>query len=360
MNKLDRYIFFRILTITVFMLVVLICIFILIDFSENSDDFADQGAALAEIWNRYYLNYIPEMTRLVMPVAVFVACLYLTGQMSERVEIIALKASGVSLYRLLIPYIFIGIFLAGITSYLDAYIIPESNAERIEFENEYLSRSGDRIDRGGIFRQDSDSTIININFYDANADVGYRVYLMEFQGEEITRIVQSNRMMWIDSTSQWITDRATIRTFGDNNSIQEVETERERFDINILPRDITRRTSDIYQLTYPDALQYIESIERIGAGGIDLPKVQLYGRMAYPISIITVCLIGFALAAERRKGGKGFYLATGLGVSFIYLAMMKVIEPFGAAGTISPLFAAIFPHAFFLSVGILLLLFTKK
>ncbi|MDZ7756063.1 LptF/LptG family permease [Rhodohalobacter sp.] len=57
----------------------LIFIFIMVDFSENSDDFADQGATMAEIFNRYYLNYIPEMTRLVLPVAVFVACLFLTG-----------------------------------------------------------------------------------------------------------------------------------------------------------------------------------------------------------------------------------------------------------------------------------------
>ncbi|MCC5906687.1 MAG: LptF/LptG family permease [Balneolaceae bacterium] len=359
MNKLDRYIFFRILTITVFVLGVLICIFILIDFSENSDNFADKGATLSEIWNQYYLNYIPEMTRLVMPVAVFVACLFLTGQMTERLEIIAIKASGISLYRLLMPYLFIGVCLAVVVSYLDAYVIPQSNAERIEFEQEYLSRSGERIDRGGIFRQDSDSTIININFYDANADVGYRVYLLEFSGEEIKRIVQANRMMWVDSTSNWITDRATVRKFNDN-TIEEISTEREPFDINILPRDVTRRTSDIYQLTYPEAIEYIQSLERIGAGGIDLPKVQLYGRMAYPISIITVCLIGFALAAERRKGGKGFYIASGLFISFIYLAMMKVIEPFGAAGTISPMFAAVFPHAFFFTTGVILLLMTRK
>ena len=359
MKKLDRYIFFRVLTITIFMLAVLIVIFILIDFSENSDDFADKGASLTDIWNLYYLNYIPEMTRLVMPVAVFTAVLFLTGQMTERLELIAIKSSGISLYRLVMPYLFIGIFLAAIVSYLDAYVIPESNAERIEFEQQYLSRSGERIDRGGIFRQDSDSTIININFYDANADVGYRVYLVEFAGEKITRIVQANRMMWVDSTANWVTDRAKIRKFNDN-SIEEIETEREKFDINILPRDVTRRTSDIYQLTYPKAIEYIQSIERIGAGGIDLPKVQLYGRMAYPISIITVCLIGFALAAERRKGGKGFYIASGLFISFIYLAMMKVIEPFGAAGTLSPLFAAVFPHAFFLVVGIILLIVTRK
>src|SRR5690625_6304547 len=72
--------------------------------------------------------------------------------------------------------------------------------------------------------------------------------------------------------------------------------------------------------------------------------------MAYPISIITVCLIGFALAAEPRKGGKGFYISSGLGISFVYLTLMKVIEPFGATGTFSPLFAAVFPHVFFLAV----------
>lgn len=359
MKKLDRFIFFRILLISLFMLGVLIAIFILIDFSENSDEFADKGAELAQIWNQYYLNYIPEMTRLVLPVAVFTACLFLTGQMTERLEIIAIKASGISLYRLALPFLMVGILLAAIVSYLDAYVIPISNAERIEFEQQYLAKSGERIDRGGIFRQDSDSTIININFYDANANVGYRVYLLKYSGDEISRITQANRMIWVDSTSNWITDRATIRDFI-GNDVYEQETEREQFNINILPRDITRRTSDIYQLTYPRAIEYIQSIERIGAGGIDLPKVQLYGRMAYPISIITVCLIGFALAAEKRKGGKGFYIAAGLGISFIYLTMMKVIEPFGAAGTFSPLFAALFPHVFFFVIGVILLLITKK
>lgn len=359
MNKIDRYIIFRILSISFFMLAVLISIFILIDFSENSDDFTDKGASLADVWNLYYLNYIPEMTRLVMPVAVFVAILFLTGQMTERLEMTALKASGVSLYRLLLPYLFVGVILAGTISYLDAFVIPASNAERIEFEQRYLSRSGERIDRGGIYRQDSDSTIININFYDANANVGYRIFKVEYQGDRISRILQANRMMWVDSTSNWITDRARIREFTETDVIER-ETEREFFDINILPRDLTRRTTDIYQLTYPEALEYLESIRRIGAGGIELPMVQLYGRMAYPLSILTVCLIGFALAAQRRKGGKGFYIGSGLGISFIYLVMMKVIEPFGAAGALSPLFAALFPHLFFLSMGILLLITTRK
>lgn len=359
MNKLDRYILKRLLAITVFVLGLLICIFILIDFSENSDEFADKGAELAEIWRQYYINYIPEMTRLVSPVAVLVACLLLTGQMTERLEIIAIKSSGISLYRLAAPYLLFGLAAALTVSYLDAFIIPNSNAERIVFEQEYLSSSGDRIDRGGIFRQDSDSTILNINFYDASADVGYRVTYIEFDEDRINKIITANRMTWVDSTSTWITNRAQNRIFKEV-AYEEFDTEEEPLNLNILPRDLTRRTSDIYQLTYPEAIEYIDSIRRVGAGGIALPQVQLYSRMAYPISIIVVCLIGFAIATEKRTGGKGFYIAVGLSFSFIYLTLMKVIEPFGAAGTVTPEFAAFFPHIFFFVIGIGTLVAAKK
>jgi lipopolysaccharide export system permease protein len=358
-NKFDRYIFKKLFTVTFFVLTVLICIFILVDFSENSDDFVDKGATLSQIWQEYYLNYIPEMTRLVSPLAVLVACLFLTVQMTERLEIIALKSSGVSLYRLLAPYLVFGVFVGAMVSYLDANIIPVSNSERIAFEQQYLSGSSDRIDRGGIFRQESDSTVINIEFYDGNANIGYRFTYLEFNDEQIQKVITANRITWVDSTSTWVMDRSVQREF-DQIQFREIEDQRQILPLNILPRDLSRRSSDIYQLTYPQALEYIESIKRIGAGGVTLPQVQLFSRMAYPFSIVVVCLIGFALATERRKGGKGVYIASGLAISFIYLSMMKVIEPFGIAGTVSPEFAAIFPHAFFLSLGLGMLIYAKK
>src|SRR5690625_6201925 len=121
-----------------------------------------------------------------------------------------------SLHRLSVPSLMFGVTLAAVVSYLDAYVIPSSNTERIKFEQRFLSSSSDRVDRGGIFRQDSDTTIININFYDANADVGYREYLLEYSCDQNCRLVQSNRMMWPDSTSSWVTDRTMIRYIDGN------------------------------------------------------------------------------------------------------------------------------------------------
>lgn len=331
----------------------------MIDFSENSDSFADRGATISEIWNLYYLNYIPEMFRLVSPVAVFVACLFLTGQLTERMEITALKAAGVSLYRLSLPYlVFAGVCAASV-SYLDAYIIPKSNATKIDFERKYLQSSSENIDRNNIYRQISNDSFLKVEYYDRNQDIAYRVNLIRIQGENIKSVIFTPKMTWLPDQETWRMTSVTESNFSEAGFSEIVYAEKDTL-LNIFPRDLARTTSDIYLLTYTEALEYIASIERSGAGNENLPKVQLFGRMAYPFSIIVVIIIGFAIAAVKRNGGKGFYLAAGLAISFLYLAFMKIIEPFGSYGEISPELAALLPHAFFLATGIFLLIQAKK
>jgi lipopolysaccharide export system permease protein len=337
----------------------LIFIFIMIDFSENSDDFADQGAQMGEIFRNYYLNYIPEMIRLVLPVAVFVACLFLTGQLSDRLEIIALKAAGVSLYRLLAPYlVFAGLCATGI-SLLDAYIIPKANADRIAFEEEYLHSKSEKIDSNDIFRQPSVNTQLQVNHFNKSQQIAYQIRMFEYEGKNIVKTTTANRMEWVDSTQSWRLENVKERIFTRTGYTEKDYVEKDTV-VNVFPRDLSRTTSDIYQLTYGEAMDYIASIRRSGAGGIEIPQVQFYGRLAYPFSIIVVIIVGFAFASVRRRGGKGIYLAAGLTISFLYLAFMKIIEPFGHYGTLSPELAATLPHIFFFVVGLGLLIEAKK
>jgi len=358
-KKIDRYIFFRLLSTTIFVMMVLVFIFIVIDFSEHSEDFTDKGATFAQIFGTYYLNYIPEIIRLIIPVAVFVACLYLTGQMTERLEITALKAAGVSLYRLLLPYLAFAVLMTGIISYLDGFVIPEANEKRIAFESEYLQGKSDKVDKNRIFRQESENTIFKINYFNAKEQIGYRVDVVKFEGDSVRQTMFIQRMKWKDSLQHWKLEDVNKRIFT-SQGYREMEIDSMDTTLNIYPRDLARKTSDIYQLTYPEAQNYIQSIERSGAGSVELPKVQLYGRYAYPFSIIVVIIVGFALASVRRKGGKGFYIAAGLTVSFLYLVMMKVIEPFGGKGEIDPMLAALLPHLIFLLIGVGILFNTRK
>jgi len=331
----------------------------MIDFSENSDDFTDQGATMAEVWGDYYFNYIPEMIRLVIPVAVFTACLFLTGQLSERLEITALKAAGVSLYRLSIPFIVFALFASLIISFLDANTIPISNKERIKFEQKFIKRKSETIDRNNIYRELSDNSVIKINYFDRDKHIGYRIRIVEYNDAGVNRTLVANQMHWLEDSQKWKLETVTERVFYDTGYTEAKYDEKDTT-LSVFPRDLSRTTSDVYQLTYKEARDYIQSIERSGAGSVNVPKVQYLGRVIYPFSIIIVMIVGFAVASVRRRGGKGIYIAAGLTISFLYLAFMKIAEPFGYYGDISPLTAVSIPHIFFLLVGVILLVKAKK
>ncbi len=359
LKTFDKFIFSRMLVLSGFVTGLLIFIFIIIDFSENSGDFTDRGATLSEIWSDYYLNYIPEMIRLVSPVAVFASCLWLTGQMANRLEIVALRAAGVSLYRLLAPYLVFAVLVAATISYLDGYVVPRSNAIRAEFEQEFIMKRTERIDRNRIFRQESPNRLMLVNYFDIRQDIGYRVTFYTFDDNKLVETMELGRMAWSPEKGKWELINGTITRYNERG-FEKITFDRRDTTLNLYPRDFGRTSSDVYQLTYPEIRDYLASIERSGAGGIAMPTVQFYGKLSYPFAIITVTMIGVAIASVRRRGGRGVHIAAGLVISFLYLALMKLFEPFGYSGALDPMHAAILPHAIFFTVAIILLLTARK
>ncbi len=259
----------------------------------------------------------------------------------------------------MIPYLLFAVFASLTISYLDGFVVPKSNAKRIAFERKYLNKQADRIDNNMIYRQESKNSLVMINYFDPRTDVAYKVRFFKFDGDKIVETLDLIRMEWQKKKKVWQMVTGLRRIYNKKGYTTEKFFKRDTT-LNLFPRDLARTTTDVYQLTYPEIENYIHSLEISGAGNIDLPKVQFYDKLFYPFSIIVVTLIGLALAFEKRKAGHGVNIAYGLAISFLYLAFMKLAEPFGTTGEISPLVAALSPHVFFLLVGIGLVLYTKK
>ena len=272
--------------------------------------------------------------------------------LSERLEITSLKAAGVSLYRLFIPYLMFGLISAVGLSALDAWIIPASNAQRIQFEEQYIKQKNEQLDRNDIYRELSPGSYLQVNYFDRDQQTAYRIRMVQFDQRGVKKLLTATNMAWLEDKNEWRLTTVQERIFTDSGF---VERNVAGFDtlLSLLPQDLARSSSDIYQLSYTEAFQYIDGIKRSGASGIEIPQVQLYARMAYPFSIVVVLIIGFAVAAVRRRGGKGVYIAAGLVISFLYLVIMKIMEPFGALGLLPPIWAALIPHLLFLCVGII-------
>ena len=117
--------------------------------------------------------------RLVLPLAIFTACLYLVGQLSGDLKL-PHKAAGVSLYRLFMPFLIFGLINTIGLSALDAWIIPTSNAQRIKFEEQYIKQKNEQLDRSDIYRELSPGSYLQVNYFDRDQQTAYRIRMVQF------------------------------------------------------------------------------------------------------------------------------------------------------------------------------------
>lgn len=360
MTTFDLHILRRLTTGFFFLLMVLIVFFIVLHYVEYIDDFMDRGASMREVFLVYYPNLVPEIVRLTTPLALFLACVYLTGKLSQEFQLLALQTAGVSLYRLIVPYLMVGsaatVFLFG----FGGWIVPVSNQIVIEYEQRYLKDSPRQIDVTDIHRQNRPGSVLSVGYYDRNANTGHRVTLLRYEAERrLVHRIDAGRMTWVDSLGLWRMQDVTERAFTHE---QEILVQRIELDtlLQVFPRDLARSERDIESMTIPDARSYLESLRRSGVREVARPEVSYYSMFSYPVAAIIVVLLGVPLSAVRRRRGQAMQLTIGLFVAFVYLALLKIAEPLGYAGAVSTVLASWLPHMAFALLAVVLLATTRR
>ena len=361
MTRFDRHIIWRLLKGFGLFVAALIVFFIVLHYVEYSDDFFDGGATLRQVFLVFYPSYIPEIIRLTSPLALFLSSIYTTGKLAQELQIIALQTSGVSLYRLLIPYLLVGVLVTGGMFWFNGWVVPLTNETVVEYEREYLNQGGRQVDNDEIHRQNSPGSIVSVAYYDRTDQTGHRVSLQSFaDSSRLTSRVDATRMRWVDSLGVWRLENVTRRTFRDGE--MHVESDIAEIDtlLSIYPRDLARTGRDAEAMTIPAAADFVDALRRSGANNIGRTLVAYYTKFAYPFANLILVLISVPLASVRRRGGQAVQFGLGLGTAFVYLATQKLAEPFGYSGDLSPLLTAWLPHAVFALVALLLLLRVRK
>ena len=361
MTTIDRHIIIRFFSGIFYLVLALIVFFIVLHYVEYIDDFFDRGATMKDVFLVYYLNYIPEIIRLTSPLAVFLSAVYLTSRLSQKLQIAALQTSGVSLYRILAPYLFVGIIISSFMFYFNGWVVPRTQQTVIDFEQKYLKGKQVKIDLHDIHRQNRPGSIIAVGYYDRYSNVANNISLQDYiDGRILTARIDADRMVWVDSTESWRLENVTLRDFANQSWPSAHQVDFLDTTLAVFPTDFARTEREVESMTVPQAKSYIESLLRSGANNTGQTRVGYFNKFSYPFANLIVVLIAVPLAAVRRRGGQAVQIGLGLLISFLYLATIKVIEPFGYKDSLAPEVAAWLPHTIFLLFGILMLIQARK
>ena len=346
---IDIYIIKKFLGTYFFAIALIISIAVVFDINEKLDSFLN--APLKAIVVDYYLNFIPYFANLFSPLFTFIAVIFFTSKLADNSEIIAMLSSGISFRRLMIPYMISAAIIAGVTFYLNSYVIPPANVTRIEFQNKYVKNK--KVDyASNIQLQVEPGVIAYMSRYDNNTKTGYRFSLEKFEGKILKSRLTAQTVTY-DSAYHWIIKDYMIRNF---NGMREELTRGSRLDsiITIEPSDFLISRYDSELMTTSALKTYIDRQKKRGVANIKDFEIEYEKRFAMTAASFILTVIGMSLSSRKVKGGMGVNIGIGLLLSFSYILFSTVSSTFAVSGATSPRVAVWLPNIVYSIIAVYL------
>jgi len=217
---LDRYVIRNFLQVYCYCIAGFISIWLIFDVSDNISMFIDQHVPLSLV-ARYYATQIPQVLIILLPVSLLLSLLFALGRMSRANEIVSMLTAGVSLPRVLLPLIGIGLLTVAATMALNYSLAPHAELARKTFLSEAQSRPG-RYIQGQIFRNRTDlRTWFIQNFLQRTNTFNNVQVLQQDANDNIVTNYIAARAFFRPETKTWELENAKVVHYDHSGNIVE-------------------------------------------------------------------------------------------------------------------------------------------
>lgn len=315
----------------------------------------------------YLFNLIPFIVNSVTPFCSLLAVLITFGSLNRTSELIAMKATGISLYRVVVPVLILAALIAvGLFAFDETYL-PDANRRQEALRAEIKGKPAQtflRPDRkwitGESGRPGEPTRIFYYQFFDPDHDTFANLTVFEFDPHSfaLERRIFASRVHWDPSVSEWIFDNGWQRTFsGETVATYQPFTVTTFPEIHEQPSYFKKEDKPSQEMSYAELKRYIADLKQSGFNTVEL-TVQLERKLADPVITFIMALLAvpFAVSMGRRGGLAG--ITTAVILAIFYIGISALFSDMGDVNTLPPILAAWSPDLLFGITGAYLLLRT--
>lgn len=330
-------------------------LYLLIEIFEKVDNLARRKAVLSQ-YITYFLGNIPMMVVQVIPLAVLMGVFMTIGTLSQNNELTAMRSGGLSLTRVSLPLLTLGLIISLSVLAANEWIVPFSTREANRAYRYELQKVQQlTITRDKVWLKDGNA-LINIRLVIPGQNLLQGIVIQDLyeNGRPATRIDAAKATY---TAGEWRGEQVTITRFSETTG--EVTTVEQKssaaLPLSKSPQDFNSISDRSDEMTISD-LSYLA--QRVQKEGYDPTRylVDLHGRLATPFASLVMALLGIPFALQRNRGSN---LAIGIAVSLFigisYHLFQGLMLTLGYSGTIPILIAAWSPNILFGLLGVTLL-----
>ena len=302
----------------------------------------------------YLLNVAPYLLYNVAPLVMLLAVLVTFGLMQRSNEITAIKATGISIYRIVTPVIIAAAVLAAALFFADQFYLPHTNKRQEALHNQIKGKPAQtylRPDRRWIFGQNND--IYYYQFFDPDRDQfgNVTVFQLDPASFTITRRIHADRAHWADNLNRWVYEQGWDRSLS-GAAIANYHS----FDVTTFPglqetpSYFKKEVKQYSEMNYEELRRYIRDLQQSGFDVVRL-RVQLHKKLSYPLITLIMAVLAIPFALSTAKKGAVTGVAVAVGIAVFYTVVSRLFEAMGDLSQLPPALAAWSPDLIFMLVG---------
>lgn len=353
MRLLDRYIIWEYVKIFLIITMTFSVLFLVIDISDRMPRLLRKGATMHHMFS-YFLLRLPYLFTLTSPVIVLLSGLFLMNTLSKYSESIAIRAAGISIFRMVLPLLLFGVVFSLAIMAFGEFVLPKAEEMRNVVYTEKIKKMKveDKKLRSHIHYLGGDNNLYYIDFFDGYRNTLKTIDITTFDAEHgsIKRKITAVAAYWAEDA--WQFEECHIRTFNPDGSSQTVYFETTTIDeVDVTPIDFIKSAKKPMEMNFYELREYVNRLKKIGEN-YRKELVELNLKLSFPFANLIIMLFSIPLVStSTRSRGRGIIFGLGLLVCFLYLSVLRICQSLGYNGVLSPLMAAWLPNMLFTAIG---------
>jgi len=304
-----------------------------------------------------YLYRLPGIAVYIFPMATLLAALLAFSRLSHDSEVIAFKASGISLFRLIIPVLALGLMVSLVNLTFSEIVVPESNKAA---KNLLIATSAQRQPKiqKNVFVPELERGALKRIFYaeTMKGDAMYGVIVQEFSDGKLAQIINAEEAAWQKGENQWLFKNGIIYLLAETGEYKHLIKFKEQYiTIKYTPADFYTGDRNPDEMNIGELRDFIALKEKMGVEVTDF-KIQLNMKMAIPFASLVFALLGAPLGLSPRRASGSIGLGISIIVIFFYYIVTFLCMSVGELKAVPPALAAWLPNFITAGVGWYILL----
>ena len=329
------------LVITLSICLSLVCLF---TFFEIIDDIFQNQVPYALVAD-YFFFLQPQLLVLLIPISVLIATLITFGSLEKFNQIVAFKSCGVSVYRIALPILILGLLTSGVIFVIQEYVLPYANVRQDSLHNIIKGRPAQISQPGRHWIFGQDGRLYNYNLFSSerNSFVELAVYRLDLKNAALIEADFAQRGDWRRDGQRWLLRDGWVRNF-DADLFATFSSQ--SFDFPERPEFFDEEVRDSSKMTFSELEHYIQDLQ-LGGFEVDYLKTELYKKLAFPLVSIIMTLIGVPFSLTMGRKGTLYGIGIGVILGIAYWGAFGVFDVLGSNGLLAPVLAAWGPNIVF-------------